>query len=142
MPHRNNYSKFKKFQKNKCYALENIDEYAFIYLVPSYKKRRDTFKRTKTTGIIQNSNIPSGGRKAAKGQFSSITTGRQDTATSFSSSYQDQQQCPLAQSDGMYGRPRLYYLLIRSNITPTYYNIFTIWIWLFQSKAKNLWKDR
>ena len=91
---------------------QKIDNYAFIYLVPAYKKRRDTFKRTKTTGIIQNSNIPSGGRKAGKGQFSSITTGRQDTVTNCSSSYQDQQQYPLAQSDGMYGRTRFHYLLI------------------------------
>ena len=98
--------------KHKFYTLENIDDYAFIYLVPSSKKRRDTFKRTKTTGVIQNSNIPSGGRKAGKGQFSSITTGRQDTATSFSSSYHDQQQYLLAQSDGMYGRTRFHYLLI------------------------------
>ena len=102
--------------KQKCYALENIDDYIFIYLVPSSKKRRDTFKRTKTTGVIQNSNIPSGGRKAGQGQFSSITTGRQDAATSLSSSYHDQQQYPLAQRDGMYGRPRLYYLPICSNI--------------------------
>ena len=89
---------------------------AFIHLVPSHKKRRETFKRTKTTGIIQNSNIPSGGRKAVKGQFQSTATGRQDTATSFSSSYQDQQPYPLAQSDGTYGRPWFYYLLIWSNI--------------------------
>ena len=37
---------------------------------------------------------------------------RQDTVTNCSSSYQDQQQCPLAQSDGMYGGRLFYYLRI------------------------------
>ena len=74
-----------------------------------YKKRRDTFKRTKTSGLIQPHTSP-GRRKTSlssinnvateKVKFSSSVPNRQDTTSSVTSSHSGKQQS-LSQSEGV-----------------------------------------
>ena len=72
-----------------------------------YKKRRDTFKRTKTSGLIQHHTSP--GRQTSlssinvateKVKFSSSVPNRQDTTSSVTSSHSGKQQS-LSQSEGV-----------------------------------------
>ena len=74
--------------------------FCHLLIVPLYKKRRDTFKRTKTTGVIQSSS----GRKTGRAQYSSPAPGiRQDTSASFTSSatHLGQPQYSLSQNEGI-----------------------------------------
>ena len=82
------------------YFLKKLKIYHHINLliVPSYKKRRDTFKRTKTTGKIQQNSKTNPERKTGRTQFSSVA--RQDTASSLTSTYLGQ-QLTLSQNEGM-----------------------------------------
>ena len=56
----------------------------FHPLVPLYKKRRDTFKRTKTTGVISSQGFLT--RKTGKTNIPAAGQ-RQDTTTSLTSSH-------------------------------------------------------
>ena len=58
--------------------------FLFIHIVPLYKKRRDTFKRTKTTGVI-----PLQGASARKTGRANLTSAgqRQETTASLTSAH-------------------------------------------------------